>query len=158
MYEQELHDLISIVPDGPFGPHIGIALHQTPTTIRAVKNPYLYTSQPLPPSHVVFRSELLWKSRAAYTRAAYNSDYEQFCYAYPSASAADLKNLDQKIAQFIEDQYQETQPNASPQKIRNFLAIIAITASSLKGKIIPSAIMVNSLAKNRTPFASAPWM
>lgn len=146
-----------MVADEPFGPQIGVALPQTPTALSTVPKPYFLECKPLPPSHVLSRIELLRKSLADFTRASYTSAYEQFRYAYPAASARDPESLNQTIEDYIEEEYEDSPPHSSPQKIRNLLAMIEIAAPTTKGKLLIYARLVKSGAKNRTPSPSAPW-
>lgn len=57
-YAFELHDFLKVVPDDPFGPHVGLKLPATLTSLTAVVNPYFKPLHPLPSSETVFRSEL----------------------------------------------------------------------------------------------------
>lgn len=123
-YAHELHELISVVPDEPFGPHIGIKIPATPTSLTAVSDSYFRFFQPLLPSDALFRSALFRKSISDSTRTAYTSAYEQFCYTYPSASCADQASLDETILDYIEEVYEDEPQNASPKNIINILAML----------------------------------
>lgn len=75
---------------------------------------------------MLFRSELLRKIIADSKRAAYTTAYEQCRYSYQAASASDPDNLDQTVADYSEEEYEDAPPNASPQNIRNLMEMLAI--------------------------------
>lgn len=146
-----------MIPTDPFGPHTGITLPTTPTYLPAVSNPYFHILRHLPSSDQVFRSTLLRKSISDETRLSYITAYEQFRYANPAASAHDPDSLDSTLTDYIEEEYEDAAPNATPQRIRNLLAIISIAAPATKGKLSRTQRLVKSWAKNRTPSPSAAW-
>lgn len=44
----EIHDVISVIPDEPFGTHISFTMLNTPAALVAPKNPYFFSSNRIP--------------------------------------------------------------------------------------------------------------
>lgn len=61
--------------------------------------------------------------------------------AYPAASGSDRESFDQTLADFIEEENEEAPDNASPQKIRNVIAMLAISTPNVKGKLTKYSLL-----------------
>lgn len=148
----ELHNHIYVISDDPFGPHIEVFIPTTPTSLCAVYNPYLHIRNPFPSFDQVFRSTLLRNSISKKkTCVAYKTENEQFRYKSSASSSQDHDRLDDTIADYIEEEHENVEPKAYPQKIKKLLAMVSISAPSIKGKLSSSHRLVKSWSKNRTP-------
>lgn len=98
----EIHDVISVTTDNPFGPNIGFTIPSTPSELTATINPLFYFQKLLTPSYEVFRYPLVRKNIAENTRSAYVSTYEHFQNAYPSTFGSDPDSPNQTLAYLFE--------------------------------------------------------
>lgn len=88
---------------------------------------------------------------------AYVAAYEDFRYTHPSASAVDLESIDDILAGFIDEEYAQYPSNASPQKLKNLMAMLSIAAPATKNKHPKAARLIHSWTKNCFPNPYAPW-